>query len=385
MSWSHEFGDFDGRIWLNTAHQGALPLRAARAARDAVEWKVVPGRLTSERFRSVPADLRAVLGRLVGVDGDEIILANGASHGQHLWADGIPLDQGDEVLLLAADFPSCRLPWLRLRREGVVVREVPCEDAVPSAAEVGQAITERTRVLSLSWVHSFSGRRCDLRAIGEVCRERGVWFLVNATQGLGVVPLDFSTLPVDGVTCAGWKWLCGPYGTGFCWMSPRLLEVMDSRRAYWLAFQTADDLSRSGDPDPERFVGARRFDLFAPANFFQFHPWRAGLELLEEIGLETIRAHSFGLAARIIQRLESSDAHSGDRGRRRYHVRSAVPAESAIVVLEPARARAEDVAKALGDEGIDVAVRRGRIRLAPHLYNDTEQIDRAVAALLRHG
>ncbi len=370
MNWLQEFPDHHPRIWLNTAHQGVLPLKAAEAARDAVAWKLEPWRMTQERFNGVPQRVREGIARLIGADANDVVLANGASHGQHLWADGLGLNSADEVLLMSGDFPSTRLPWLRLRADGVVVRDVESAAPVPTVEEVEGALTDKTRVLGLSWVHSFSGLVADLGAIGELCRDRGVTFLVNTTQGTGALELSVEDLPIDGVTNAGWKWLCGPYATGFCWMRPEFRECLKTKRAYWLAFQTASDLAAGGDPDPDRNVGARRFDLFAPANFFSFNAWAAGLELLGEIGVDRIRAHDAGLVQQLLKGVD----------RALFAPVSEVGASS-IVVLEALRSDAQSIASGMAVAGIEVAVRHGRVRLSPHLYNTAAQIERAIDAL----
>src|SRR5437660_11328667 len=101
-----DFSPFDGKVWLNCAHQGPLPRAAAEEAREAVAWKVRPFELTAERFAGVPARLRRALGRLLGADAEEVVLANSASYGLHLVANGFPWAAGDEVRLVRGDFPS---------------------------------------------------------------------------------------------------------------------------------------------------------------------------------------------------------------------------------------------------------------------------------------
>src|SRR5678816_773695 len=88
--YSRDFGPFNGRTWLNCAHQGPLPKIAAQEAFEAIGWKVAPYELTSERFAGVPARLRNALARLVRATMDEIVLGNSASYGLHLLANGIP-------------------------------------------------------------------------------------------------------------------------------------------------------------------------------------------------------------------------------------------------------------------------------------------------------
>jgi selenocysteine lyase/cysteine desulfurase len=375
------FDDFPDRVWLNCAHQGPVPRAAARAAREAVDWKLAPWELTAERFADVPQRLRQALGRLIGVPADDVILQNGASHGLHLWAQGLDLGEGDEVFLMAGDFPSNLLPWLPLRERGVCVHLVEPERFVLTPDEIDAALRRAgpatgRRVLSMSWVHSFSGHTADLARIGEICRHHGSLFLVNTTQGLGARRLRVMDLPVDAITNVGWKWLCGPYATGFSWMRPELRETLRPTRTYWLAQQTADDLGQDarGEPEIRDDTGARRHELFAPANFFNFHPWAASLELLLELGLDEIEAHDQALVQRLIDGLD----------RDRYELLSpeSGPARSTLVFVshrEPGRNR--EVYDGLMKRGIYGAFRRGRIRLAPHLYNTEGDVDRVVEAL----
>lgn len=167
---SSGFGDFAGRIWLNTAHQGAMPLAAAKAARQAVSWKVDPSELTVERFDSVPRRLRAALSTLVNGRPDDIVLSNSASYGLHLIANAFPWAPGDETLVMEGDFPSDILPWMPLQqRLDVRVRRVRPRQRIVTADELAAAITPRTRLFCTAWVHSFSGCVADLHALGEIC------------------------------------------------------------------------------------------------------------------------------------------------------------------------------------------------------------------------
>src|ERR1041384_795002 len=111
------FGDFGGRTWLNAAHQGALPLAAAEEAREAIAWKVNPSELTAARFTAVPQRVRGALAKLMNATPEEIVLANSNSYGIHLIARAFPWREGDEVIVMAGDFPSDILPWLLLERE----------------------------------------------------------------------------------------------------------------------------------------------------------------------------------------------------------------------------------------------------------------------------
>lgn len=368
----------DGAVWLNTAHQGALPRVAAEAVRAAVEWKLDPRQLTAERFAEVPRRVRVAAARLLGAQVDDVTLTNGSSYGLHLLANGLALQAGDEVLLQRGDFPSNLLPWLGLRERGVEVRLLePAHGPVLEADEVVAALGPRTRVVCLSWVHSFSGWTTDIAAIGAACRGNRTWLVVNATQGLGARPFDVATLPVDAVVCSGWKWLCGPYGTGFAWLRRELREALQYNQRYWLSMQTADELG-GRDDDPElrdpRALGARRYDVFGTANFFNFAPFAASLELLLEIGVETIREHDLVLATRLARGVE-------ELGYRLVSPREPARTASIVVFSPPNSERGAEVYAELGVRGIHGALRRGAIRFSPHLYNDAAEVQAALAAL----
>lgn len=373
------FGELGDRVWLNCAHQGPLPLSAATEAREAVSWKLAPWELTQERFDGVPRRLREALGRLVGVGAEEIILANGASFGLHLFANGLPLADGDEVLLMRGDFPSNLLPWLALERRGVRVRLLEPRRHVLEIEEIEPHLSERTRVLCMSWVHSFSGYRADLEAIGTLCRDRGVWFLVNTTQGLGTLPFALGSLPVDGITNAGWKWLCGPYGTGFAWLREELLAELDYNQAYWLSAQTAEDLGNTaGDLQMPADLGARRYDVFSTANFFNFKPWAAAIEHLLDVGLDAVAEWDQALVGRLLDGVH----------RDRYEVLSpeSESARTTLVFLSHRRAeRNRSLYQALLAAGVHVAFRRGQLRVSPHLYNTGGDVDRLLEVLADHG
>ncbi|MCG8347733.1 MAG: aminotransferase class V-fold PLP-dependent enzyme [Chloroflexales bacterium] len=373
---SHDFGSFNGRTWLNCAHQGPLPRIAAEEAREAIDWKIAPYELTTERFNSVPARLKSALAQLVGASENEIILGNSASYGLHLLANGIPWRQGDEVLVVAGDFPSDILPWLRLEKQGVRVRLLRPQSPLPDPAELRGAISSRTRLFCTTWVHSFSGFAADLDGLGSVCRQHGVTFVVNASQALGARSLDVRVVPLDAVVSVGFKWLCGPYGTGFCWIKPDLLESLQYNQAYWLAKMTADDLGREGGEVhlPEGLPTARTYNVFGTANFFNFKPWAASVEYLLKQGIERIAIYDQRLVEQFVSGINP----------KKYDLTSPLSGEtrSTLVFISHRDAmHNNEIHLKLKAAGIEAAYRRGKLRFSPHLYNTSADISKALAVL----
>lgn len=370
-----DFGPFDDNVWLNCAHQGPLPRVAAEEAYEAISWKRAPHYLTTARFTEIPLRLKQALGSIVGVSADEIILGNSASYGLHLLANGICWQPGDEVLLVQGDFPSDILPWLALERKGVKVRLIQPRHHVLQADELRENITPATKLLCATLVHSFSGFTIDAVSLGEICQSNNTLFVLNISQALGARSFHISDAPIDAITCVGFKWLCGPYGTGFCWMKPELRESLEYNQAYWLAMQTADDLAKEPSlPLLRSDLGARRYDVFGTANFFNFKPWSSSLEYIFSKGVQDIEAYDQELVSRFIEGLDVN----------KYNLlspRRGITRSTLIFISHKEPNRNGEIYKKLTEEKIFLAYRAGKLRLSPHLYNTNEDIDAALSIL----
>lgn len=292
----------------------------------------------------------------------------------NLIAEGLSWRAGDEVICVAGDFPATVVPWLALARKGVRIHLIGGGDGQVTAQTVAEAMTPRTRVVCLSWVFSFFGHAVDLEAIGEICREREVWFVVNASQAVGARPLGIDALAVDAVACCGFKWLCGPYATGFGWLRPELRDGLDYPQPHWLRAQTQHGLNRSLNyvlPDEST---ASAFDVFCNANFFNFAPLAAAVELLLGIGVERAAEHDQRLIDELIGGLDDCDYEllSPRSGSQR----------STLVYFSHRDATENDrIYAGLVDRGVSVAVREGRLRVAPHIYNSSDDIGRLLEGL----
>jgi selenocysteine lyase/cysteine desulfurase len=368
-----QFGPFDGRIWLNTAHQGPLPRAAVAAAHEAAELKAAPHRLADDAFTALPERLRGLLAGLIGADPEHVVLGNSTSHGLHLIANGLAWSEGDEVLVLAGDYPATVLPWQRLASLGVRTTALCPAGEVLTADELADAIGPRTRLVALTWVDSFTGRTLDLDALGAVTRKAGVALVVNASQALGARPLEVSATPVDAVVCCGYKWLCGPYGTGFTWLHPDLLARLVPQQAYWLAMQAGRGLDRMRETELRDDLGVRGFDVFCPASFLNVMPWIASLDLFARVGLDAVAEHDQRLVERLLAGLDPE------------HHRLVSPrqarARSTLVVLSDTRIGTVDLHHRLARAGIDAAHREGNLRLSVHLFTTAADIDRTLDAL----
>lgn len=371
-----EFGGLRDRAWLNCARQGPLPDRAVAAAERAIERKRSPWLMEPEQWFDVPRRLRDAIASLIGARPKDVVLANSASHGLEFLARTLPLEPGDEVLLVDGDFPATIYPWLPLRERGIRVRLLP--DDKPLTPELlADELGPRTRAFCSSWVFSLSGRAVDVHGLGEVCRERGATFVVNATQAIGARRLDVRTLRADAIVCSGFKWLLGPYGTGFAWLSPDLLERLTYRPAYWLTHQGAlpSGPERSATYDLAD-VGAAAYDVPDTANFIHFEAWTASLELIAELGAERIERHDQELVQMLVDGITDSPLYL-------LSPRSGPERSTLVFASHPDAGRDEELFRELAEAGVHCAIRAGVLRFSPHLYNGAEDVERALAVLRR--
>ena len=180
------------RVYLNHASTGPVPARTLRTLAKWTDSRGEPWQISDEMEFDVMGRARDLAARLVNATPDEIALTTNTSHGINIAARCLPLRTGDVVLSSDREFPANVYPWMALAREGITYERVPCTSTgLPDEEAILAALDRpRVRVLTLSWVSFATGFTFDLERLGRACRERGIYFVVDAIQGVGVRPLD---------------------------------------------------------------------------------------------------------------------------------------------------------------------------------------------------
>ncbi|RIJ70157.1 aminotransferase class V-fold PLP-dependent enzyme [Nakamurella silvestris] len=335
-------------IYLNSASLGLPPARSLTDLQRAVtHWQA--GTADPPSYDRYVERSRELYAALVGTAPERVAIGSQVSAFVGLIAAALPA--GSEVLVVEGEFTSLVFPFLAQATRGVTVREVPLEDLAGS-------VSAATALVAVSAVQSADGRVADLDALVAACAAHGARTLVDTTQAAGWLPVQADRY--DYTVGGGYKWLLAPRGTAYFTVRPDLADGLIPHAAGWYAGAKPWE-SIYGTPlrlSPE----ARRFDL-SPA----WHSWigqAPALELLTEVGIETLHSHAVGLANRFRAGIGLG---AGD---------------SAIVSL----AVTEGVPPALKAAGIAGAFRAGRLRVGFHLYNTAEDADAAaevIRALVR--
>ena len=331
------------------------------------------------------AAARPACAALIGARDDEIALVESTTHGLSLAADAIPLDPGDRVLLSDLEFLQVAVPWTQKRKDGIEI-DVPNHKGEVRAEDFAARITPRTRVITVSTVQWTNGYRLDLAAFSRLCRERGIWLVVDTIQQLGAVPLSVQETPVDILTCGGHKWLNSPFGCGFLYINrnsqARLrpptagyLDIQDPAGGWGEYFQTPTITPVQN----YRYVeSARRFETGGTANYPGAVGLAASLKLIQELGPERIEAHIRGLTDSLLRGLDKLGIE--------VVTPRAVQNRSGIITFSVGTAE-QNVAlmTRLQERKILVSVRYtsgvGGIRVCCHFYNSQEDVERLLNAV----
>ncbi len=361
-------------IHFDHAAVGPLPQRTRDALNAYGLKRAEPHRLRAEDFFPVLDSGRELVAQLIGASAGEIALTTNTSWGVNIAAYALPLGPGDIVLGSEGEFPANVYPWMAAAAARKFTYELlPLAGSLVDEEAVLRRIESDRRVkcVALSWVSFFSGHRIDVARIGAACRARGIYFAVDAIQGLGAVDLDVSKVPIDILSSGAQKWLCSPWGSGFAYVRRELVNKLTPPNAGWLAQASSGDFGRFLDYDPTWHEDARRFEV-GTIPYQDIVGMNASLSLFLELSTRAIEEHVRAITVPIIEWASARDGVTlftpREDARRAGIVAFAMPG------LEDASAR-------LREAGVTHSVREGAIRLAPHFHNTAGEGERVLGAL----
>lgn len=362
-------------IYCNAASTGPLPARTVRVLDEWSGLRAEPWRITLEQQFEALATGRRLCAQLIGADAEEIALVPNTSTGINIAAQILPIASGNTVLGNDGEFPANVYPWMAMQRRGDARFEqmalscngLPDWDGLATRLDRGDV-----GLLAISWVSFVSGDRADLATIGAMCRERGIWFVVDAIQGVGAVPLDVHACNIDVLSCGAQKWLLSPWGSGFCYVRRELVNTLEPQTVGWLTTQHSHDFSRMLEYDLTYMDDARRFEV-ATIAYQDIAGMDASVGMLHELEIDTVSSRISALTTCLIEGIVATAGLTlltpRETSRRAGIVSFTVPDP------EPLCAR-------LNAAGVVYAVRGGGvIRLAPHVYNTMEEMERVVGLL----
>jgi selenocysteine lyase/cysteine desulfurase len=315
-------GDFPAAsrmLYLDAAHQTPLA-NSVRAALEAFLAESSEDGGPKQMWLDRVERVRERVARFMGAGADELAFTKNTSEGLNMVANALPLRAGDNVLMIEGDHPNNAYAWLNLARKGVEVRFVKLAAAVADAAVFVPHIDARTRAISLSHVTFHAGQRNDIGGIGRLCRERGLYLVVDAMQSLGVLRVDVKALGISALAAGCHKGLLVPQGLGLLYVDRDLRGLEPAYLAMaGLAHPPADLIANPMDLALR--AGAGRFEM-GNLNLLAIHALDAALALIADVGQDRIEEHVLQLGDYLIGRLDQLGiALAGPRARgERAHI-----------------------------------------------------------------
>jgi cysteine desulfurase / selenocysteine lyase len=359
--------------WAFFDHAAVAPPTAdcARAITEWAEDKAKNGATSYQIWDKRIDETRRRAGALINADPLDVCFVSNTSQGVGFIAEGFPWKPGDNVVTAAEEYPANQYPWMNLRDRGVEYRSVPSRGNRVEIADLRDAMDSRTRVLAISSVEFASGFRNDLAALGDMCRQRGVFFFVDAIQSLGVIPIDVRALPIDALAADSHKWMLGPEGAGIAYIRRDWVERLHATGVGWNSVVNATDFSTIDfrmKPHAGRWEGGTH-------NVGGIAGMGESIQLLLDVGIANVQARVRELTDYLCDRVRSAGAEIFS---------SRKPGEDSGIVslLTPGR-DPKQLNWRCRSAGVVVNVRSGRLRVSPHAYNTVEEIDRLVDVLRR--
>jgi len=360
-----------GKIYFNHASTGPLSVPVLRQINNILNEMSETNIDNYTKLLSVIKETKEDIAFMINAKSDRIAFLDNTSNGINILAQGIPWKKGDRILLNDLEFPANVYPFLNLQRNGVIVDFVKSHDGIVSADDVIKNIKPGTRLVSISQVQFLTGYRVDLEKIGNVCRDKGIIFSVDAIQGLGAVRLDVVKDKIDFLSSGSQKWLLGLQGMAFIYVSENLQENMIPGNVGWLSVEDAWNLLHYD------LTLKKTADCFqgGTLNTIGIYALNASLKMFKEFGFDNIEQKVIKNSLHLIKKLEEINIHP---------VLSGCDDRNIAGIVSFKQNESKKTFEELVKNEIQCAVREGMIRLSPHFYNIDEESDRIVDELKKY-
>ena len=358
-------------IYLNHAAVAPPPTPTIEAVESQLRDVSENGSLNYRSWLTVKEETRQLMASIIGARPEQVAFMRNTSDGLSTVANGLNWRPGDNLVTFRKEFPSNVYPWIRLRNAlGVELRFCEERDGRIDLEELIRLIDHKTRVVAISHVQYASGFRVDLERLGRAARKHDALLVVDIIQSLGVRPLNVDAELIDVAAAACHKWLLTPEGIGLLYLSDRARERIEPSLVGWTSVPQPEDYNNF---EQGWNKGALAWET-GTAPTALFYGLRSSLTLIRVVSIDRIAAYLLELTDYLCQELEGSSYEV---------VSSRQDSEKSQIVCIRHRGGVDPMSlyTHLRRQNIITAPRGGRLRISPHFYNTTDEIDRLVHLL----
>ena len=357
--------------YLNSAAIAPLPQVAAEAVYSQLKDVSENGSANYTDWIATKNRARELVGEMLNVKPEQIAFMRNTSDGFASVANGLQWRKGDNIVTFTKEFPANFYAWRRIRDNfGVELRLCPERDGRIDLDEFIGLIDSDTKLVSISAVQFASGFRADLERIGAAARKADALFAVDIIQGFGAMPFDLPAQLVDIAAGASHKWLCSPEGCGILYLSERARERVEPTLVGWISVLEPWNFDDYEQPFKQNALAWET----GTGGISLFYGLEQSLKLLRETGAENIENYLENLSDYLCELLAGTN----------YEIISSREKneKSQIVCIKQRNGLTPvEIAKRLENEKIIVSPRGDRIRIAPHFFNNQEDIERLIEIL----
>jgi cysteine desulfurase / selenocysteine lyase len=349
------------KIYFMTASVGGMHRDVMEASKKWIEMGGIQGGIDEELFLNEVVEHRQVLANHLKVSSHDVALTESTSHNMNILAMMLKQKGGGNIISFEDEFPSSVLPFYH---HGLEVKLIPSQQGFIGLDTILKAIDSQTRAVVISHVQFSTGFRSDLAALGEKLEEMGVPFIVNATQSIGAFAQEVQKWKASALSASCHKWLGGGLGQSLLYLKPEFRQNYQYPLVGWGSVE--DPFAMKNEPPKIREdVGALQLGV-VPFNLLA--SVTQAIKLADTIGIENISKRILDLGNLVEEKLKQLPINL-------LSYRQDIQSNTGILVFEPQKKTAQELADELKSKKIYVNQRRGKIRISTHFYNNEEEIE----------
>jgi selenocysteine lyase/cysteine desulfurase len=360
---SEQWPTLSEMTYLNNASTGIPPANTFNAMKQYLDNKAIAVGKFDDTLKSLK-EIRENLALLLGGDYSQYAFVPSTSSGVNSIAHSIEYPTGSNAVLCDIEFPANYVPWQNASKlYGFDLRVVKSKDGAVSFDAFADQVDDNTKVIAVSQIQFGSGFRVDLAKLSKLAHDHSALLAVDIIQAAGCFDTDLVKLGVDFATGQSAKWLLGPIGAGYIFVSESVIDELHPRFIGWWG---VENLMEFGYFERKHLSDARKFQVGSPS-IVSYVGLLESLKTLLQIPGENRERVAMDNADYLRKRLSEISVPFYDFG---------PDHNSAIISCQPQNV--EDLHKKLISKRIHCSVRNGRLRISPHFYNNHEDIDKII-------
>ena len=371
---SHLFKLDTGVHYLNCAYMSPLLKSVEKIGHKMVALKCRPYEISIDDFFDMMEKAKVAFAQLINApEAGRIAIIPSVSYGIANVTKNIDLQKGENIVMPAEQFPSNYYSWKRLADEKggqIKIIEAPNAKNRTEAWNIAilEAINDTTKVVTISHTHWADGTLFDLESIGKRCREKGALLIIDGTQSVGALPFDQGKIQADAIICAGYKWLLGPYSSGVAYYGKHFDNGIPIEEN-WINRHNSEDFTGLVNYQDQYKPLAGRYSVGEQSNFILTTMLHASLQQLLDWGVDNIQQYCQTITQKPLDDLQELGIGVENISSRAHHLFGLYPGKDFNM---------EKLKEKFTQERIFVSFRGNSIRVAPHVYNEEEDMNALV-------